>query len=90
MYAFWLRRLCNDALETSGFDEVGFSAIPLSKDFMRRGATENARVNEAGETDTRNVSRRAEDALEVPDCLCTCKNGQLGRLDSKADPYASG
>jgi hypothetical protein len=56
MYVLRLRWLCNDALETSGFDKVGFSAIPFSKDFVRRGTAENARVNEAGEADTRNVS----------------------------------
>ena len=56
MYAFGLWWLRNDALERSGFDKVGFSAVPFCKDLVRRGAAKNARVNQASEADARNVS----------------------------------
>jgi hypothetical protein len=76
MYTLRLRGLRDDAFEGSGVDEIGFSVVPGGKDLVGRSTTKNARMDQTGEADARNVSRGAEDAFEVPDCLCTGTNSQ--------------
>ena len=62
-----LRGLRDDALQLGGRDELGLAAVPLREDLGAGGATQDARVDEAGEADMREVARGAEDAFEVPD-----------------------
>lgn len=69
MHVLWLGWLRDDALESGGGDEFAFAFVPVGEDFGRRGATENARVDEAGEFDAGDVAGGAVDAFEVPDCF---------------------
>ena len=62
----WLR---DNALKGRGGDEFAFAFVPLGEDFGRRGAAEDARVDEAGELDAGNVAGGAVDAFEVPYCF---------------------
>ena len=71
MYALRLGRLCDHTLEGGGADELCLALVPLGQNLVRRSTAENARMNQASEPDARNVTRGAEDALEVPDSLCS-------------------
>jgi hypothetical protein len=51
-------------------NQFAFTTIPFGKDLRRRSASQDAGVDQPGEADVRNVPRRAEDALKVPNCLC--------------------
>lgn len=62
-----LRGLSDDAFQFCGGDEFGFAAVPFGEDFGGRGAAHDAGMDQAWETDVRQVSGGAEDALEVPD-----------------------
>lgn len=62
-----LRRLGDNALQLGGRDELGLAAVPLREDLGAGGTAQDARVDEAGEADVREVARGAEDAFEVPD-----------------------
>lgn len=54
-------------------DEFTFSPVPFLEDFLRGGAPEDARVDEASETDAGDVAGRAKDAFEIPDGLCSIR-----------------
>lgn len=67
----WQRRQRDvAALELGGGDELPFALVPRCKDLGRGCAAQDARVDETRELDVWDMSRRAVDALEVPDCLC--------------------
>lgn len=61
------RRLRNDPLETSCRDQLLFPPVPFLKNFGRRRAAENARMNQTSKFDTGNMARSTIDALKVPD-----------------------
>ena len=69
VHVLWLGRLGDDALEGRGADEFGFALVPRLEDFLRRGAAEDAGMDQARKADVRDVARGAEDALEVPNRL---------------------
>lgn len=64
-----LRWLRDDTLEVGGADEVGFAAVPLSEDLSGRSTAEDARVDETGESEMRDMAGGAEDAFKVPNCF---------------------
>lgn len=68
-----LRRLRDDTFEFGGANEVGFAAVPLSEDLGRWSTAEDARVDETGESEMRDMAGGAEDAFEVPDCFGASK-----------------
>ena len=74
-----LGRLRDDAFEFGGADEVGFAAVPLGEDLGGGGTAEDAWVDEAGESEVRDVPRGAEDAFEVPDRFGASKQGDVSR-----------
>ena len=88
--ALRLRGLRDDALQTGRFDEVGFSAVPFSKDFMGRSTAKDARMNETGKANPWNVSGGTEDAFKVPYCLRTGTNVSVASQARSQPPYASG
>ena len=47
-----------------------FATVPFCENFRAWCAAKDARVDEAGKLDARNVSGGAVNAFEVPDCLC--------------------
>lgn len=51
-------------------DELAFAFVPEFEHFLGRSAAENAWVNEAGESNARDVARTAVYAFEVPDRFC--------------------
>ena len=65
----WFGRLCDDAVEGGGGDELAFASVPLCEDLWAGCAPEDAGVDQAGELDTRDVPGGAVDAREVPDCF---------------------
>jgi hypothetical protein len=50
--------------------EFAFALVPQFEDVLRRGAAEDAGVDEACEADAGDVARRTEDAFKVPDGFC--------------------
>lgn len=46
-----LRWLCNDTIELVGSNELAFTFVPRGKDFSRRGAAQNARMDESRKFD---------------------------------------
>lgn len=66
-----LGRLGNDAVrgQVRRGDQFGLAPVPLGQDLGRRRAAQDARVDEAGEFDAGDVTGRAVDAFEIPDCL---------------------
>ena len=54
----------------AGFDELAFALVPGSEDLGAGCTAEDARVDEACETDAGDVATGAEDAFEVPDGFC--------------------
>lgn len=64
-----LRRLGHVALELVGGDEIPLALVPLGQDLGGRGTAEDARVDQAGKLDVRNMPGCAVDALKVPDRL---------------------
>lgn len=64
-----LGRERDDAVQLVGCDELALAPVPRLQDLGGRRAAEDARVDEAGELDARDVAGRAVDALEVPDGL---------------------
>lgn len=58
-----------------GGDELGFAAVPFCEDGGGGGAAENARMDEARESDVWYVTRRTKDAFEVPDGFCAKRRG---------------
>ena len=79
-------------------DQFTFSTVPLRKNLSGRCAAQDTRVDEARKTNVRNMSRRAEYALEVPYGLGSRANGQCRsskkkkkkHQQRKAVAYASG
>lgn len=57
MDVLWLRRLGDDALKVGSGDELRFTAIPLSQDLGRRSTAKDARMNQARESDMRQMAR---------------------------------
>ena len=62
-----VRGLGHDTVERASRDQFLFPLVPCCQHFMRRRAAQDARVDQAGESDVRNVTRGAEDAFEIPD-----------------------
>lgn len=89
VHALGLRRLRDDTREGGGRDEFGFALVPFREDLGRRGAAEDAWVDEASESDAGDVSRRAEDAFKVPDCFGTVWTN-MQKLRSEAPKPVSG
>lgn len=73
VHALRLRRLRHDTRERRGRDQLSFALVPFRQDLRGWSAPQDARVDETREADTRNVSRRAEDAFEVPDGFGTVR-----------------
>lgn len=61
-----LRRLRNDAIKLVGTDQFAFPSVPLGENLGRRRTTEDTRMDQAWETDPRDVTRGTEDAFEIP------------------------
>ena len=59
-------------------DQLCFAGIPRLQHLLRRSAAEDSRVDEAGKSNTRNMTRGAIDALEVPDGFGTAAVNQQG------------
>jgi hypothetical protein len=67
----WQRRQRDiAALELGRGDKLSLALVPRGQDLGRGGAAQDARVDETREFYVRDVSGRAVDALEVPDCFC--------------------
>ena len=69
-----LRWLSDDALEFGCANEMGFATVPLGENFGGGSTAEDARMDEAGEPQMRDMAGGAEDALEVPDCFSAGMN----------------
>lgn len=52
-------------------DELVLAAVPFGEDFGGGSTAEDTRVDEAGEADVWDMSRRAEYTFEIPDGFCT-------------------
>jgi hypothetical protein len=66
-----LGRLGDNAVHSAtGGDKLAFAPVPFGEDFGRGCAAQDARVDQAGEADVRDVPRGAEDSFKVPDCFC--------------------
>lgn len=65
-----------------GLDEFSLSPVPFCKDFNRRCATEDTRMDQSCEAHAGNVSGGTEDALKVPDSLGSVEvqNCELGYI----------
>jgi hypothetical protein len=67
-----LRRLRDDSISHCvGCDQFAFTLVPFSEYFSRGSTPQDAGVNETRETNVRDVTRGAKDALKVPNCLCS-------------------
>lgn len=62
----WLGWLSDDSRQGRRRDEFSFALVPFGEDLRGRRTTQNARVDEAGETDARDVAGRAEYTFEIP------------------------
>ena len=82
-----LGRLGDDALELGRADELGFAAVPLGEDFGGGGAAEDAGVDEAGESQVRDVAGGAEDAFKVPNRFRTGFRGWSESLGADSTGY---
>lgn len=68
MSTFHLRGLRDVAVQPGiRRDQLRLAAVPLGQDLGGGRASQDARVDEAGEAHVRDMSRGAEDALKVPD-----------------------
>lgn len=65
-----LRGLGHVPIQPVGRDQLGLAPVPRRQHLGRRGAAQDARVDQAGELDVRDVARGAEDAFKVPDGFC--------------------
>ena len=77
MDALGFRWLRNDTLKFGGADQVGFAAVPLSKDLGRGSTAKDARVDETGESYMRDMAGGAEDAFKVPNCFSPRKGSKV-------------
>lgn len=59
------------AIQLIGRDEVAFALVPGRQDLGAGGAPQDSRVDETWELHMGDVSAGAEDAFEIPDCLCS-------------------
>lgn len=67
-----LRRLCDDSISHGvGCDQFAFTLVPFSEYFGRGSTPQDAGVDETRESNVRDMTRRAKDALKVPNCLCS-------------------
>ena len=71
MNALRFGRLRYDTLQFGRVDEFCFSLVPFGEYFRGWRTTKDTRVNQPCETNVWDVAGTAEDALKVPDGLCT-------------------
>lgn len=70
-----LGRLGDVALELVGGDELALARVPGVEHVGRGRAAQDARVDQAGELDVRDVPGRGVDAFEVPDSFGAVRVG---------------
>lgn len=66
-----VRGQSNNALQIRGFDEFGLTFVPFCQDFCRRRASKLTGMDDARESDMRNVARCGVDSFKVPYSLGT-------------------
>lgn len=65
-----LRWKGNNAVHVAALlNKLGFAVVPFFQHLMRWGTSQDARMDQAGELDARDVTRAAVYAFKVPDCL---------------------
>ena len=72
-----LRWLGDDAFEFGCADEVGFATVPFGQDLCGGSTAEDARMDETGESQMRDMAGGAEDAFEVPYCFSAVIQSQV-------------
>lgn len=69
-----VRGQSDDALQVRGFDEFGLALVPSCQDLRRRRASELTGMDNARESDVRDVAGRGVDSFKIPDGLGTGLN----------------